>query len=137
MSTKEVPRGSTYISSTESDAEVTRLISQDQVLTGTMGLLPPGMQLHEGGRVLDVACGPAGWARALAIKYPAAQVVGIDISQAMLAYANAAARAQQLPNISFQLIDATRPWPLADASFDLVNARMIVGFLSAEKWQHC
>src|SRR5438034_1341292 len=119
MSIKEEPRESTYMLLTESDAEMTRLINQDQVISGTMGLLPHSLQLSGGERVLDVACGPAGWARALALKYPGAQMIGVDISQTMLDYANAATQAQQLPNISLQLMDATKPWSLANASFDL------------------
>src|SRR5260370_42614373 len=99
-----------------------------------MGLLPPGLSLHEGARILDVACGPAGWVRTLAEKYPDAQVVGIDISQTMLEYASAAAQAQHLSNVSFQFLDITKPWELADASFDLVNARLMVGLLHGEQW---
>src|SRR5260370_41014581 len=94
MSTKEEPRESTYMLLTESDAEMARLINQDQVLTGTTGLLRPGLALHDGDRILDVACGPAGWARALAVKYLGVQVLGVDISQTMLDYANAATRTQ-------------------------------------------
>ena len=134
MSTKEEPRESTYMLLTESDAEVGRLINHDQVITGTMGLLPQRLALRNGDRILDVACGPACWARALALQYPAVQVVGVDISQTLLDYANVATQAQQLPNISFQMMDITKPWKLADASFDLVNARTMVTFLSAEKW---
>jgi hypothetical protein len=47
MSTKEEPRESTYILGTESNVEMARLINQEQVLTGTMGLLPRGLQLKE------------------------------------------------------------------------------------------
>ena len=136
MSTKEEPRESTYMLGTENDAEMARLLNQDQVLNRTMGLLPPGLELRDGDRVLDAACGPAGWTRALAQKYPTVQVLGVDISQIMLAYANTVSQAQRLSNISFQSLDITKPWELADASFDLVNARLMVGFLTDEKWQH-
>jgi ubiquinone/menaquinone biosynthesis C-methylase UbiE len=136
MSTREEPRESTYISFTESNAEAARLITQDQALTSAMGSLPRGLELPEGARVLDVACGPAGWACTIAGHYPAAQVLGVDISQTMLEYANAAAQARHLSTISFQRLDITKPWELADASFDLVNARLLSGFLSGEKWQY-
>ena len=136
MSTREEPRESTYISFTESDSEAARLITQDQALTSAMGLLPQSLELHAGDRVLDVACGPAGWACNLATHYPTAQVLGVDISQTMLEYAKAAAQRQHPSNISFQHLDITKPWELADASFDLVNARLLGGFLSGEKWQH-
>lgn len=134
MSTQEESHESTYISSTESDAEATRLLHQDQAITRTTGLLPSSLTLHPDERILDVACGPAGWTRALASTYPAVQVLGVDISQTMLAYANAAQAKEPLPNLSFQLMDITRPWSLADASFEVVHARLLVGFLSGEKW---
>ncbi len=135
MNTREEPHESTYMLVTESKAEMARLIKQDQVLSGTMGLLPQGLELHAGDRILDTACGPAGWARTLAAQYPDTEVLGVDISQTMLEYANAATQAQQLLNLSFQILDATKPWNLAGTSFDLVNARLMGGFLSAEKWQ--
>src|SRR5260370_36899582 len=135
MSTTDEPRENTYMLLTESNTEMTRLIKQDQVRSSTMGLLPHGLELHAGDRILDVACGPAGWARTVAAQYPDTEVLGVDISQTMLEYANATAQAQHLSNLSFQLLDATKPWNLADASFDLVNARLMAGFLSAEKWQ--
>src|SRR5258706_3351166 len=135
MNTKEEAHESTYALPMESDAEMARLINQDQVVSGTTGLLPHGLVPREGDRILDVACGPAGWVRTLALQYPAVQVVGVDISQTMLDYAHASSQAQHFPNISFQLMDITTPWPLADASFDLVNARLMVGFLNGEKWQ--
>ena len=135
MSTKEEAHESTYALPMESNAEMARLINQNQVVSSTTGLLPHGLVPRSGDRILDVACGPAGWARTLAVQYPGVQVVGVDISQTMLEYANAASRAQQLPNISFQLMDITKPWPLADASFEVINGRFMVGFLSGEKWQ--
>src|SRR5260370_19882899 len=79
MSTKEEPRESTYMLLTESDAETARLINHDQVITGTTGLLPPGLSLHDGDRILDVAFGPAAWSRQLSIKYPTSEALGIDI----------------------------------------------------------
>jgi hypothetical protein len=33
-------------------------------------------------------------------------------------------------------MDVTGPWELQDVSFDLVNARLMVGFLTDEKWRH-
>lgn len=136
MSTKEEAHANAYMLGTDGDVEITRLVNQDQAFTTTMELLPRGLHVPEGARVLDVACGPAGWTRGFAEQHPTAQVLGVDISQNMLAYANAAARAQRLPNISFQQLDITKPWEMADASFDLVNARLMIGFLNNEKWQH-
>src|SRR5258708_11243118 len=121
MDIKAKTRASAYMLGTDSNVEIARLINQDQAFTSTMGLLPRGLQLHEGAHVLDVACGPAGWTRSLAEKYPAAQVLGVDISQNMLDYANAASQAENLSNISFQHLHITTPSDLANCSFDLVN----------------
>ena len=137
MNIQEDSHADPYMLGTDGDVEITRLVNQDQAFTATMGLLPRGLCLPEGARVLDVACGPAGWTRALARQYQTAQVLGVDISQHMLAYAHAASQAEHVSNISFQSLDITKPWELlADASFDLVNARLMIGFLTDEKWQH-
>src|SRR5580765_5812780 len=104
MSTTEEPRKHTYLFSPESSAEMKRLLGQERELTRAMGQLPSSFELHEGDRVLDVACGPGGWARSLATSYPQAQVMGIDISQRMIEYAHADAQARQLSNASFQVM---------------------------------
>ncbi|MBO0779030.1 MAG: methyltransferase domain-containing protein [Ktedonobacteraceae bacterium] len=136
MSTREEPRENTYMVSTESGAEMARLIDQDLAITNTMGLFPKDLELHEGDQILDVACGPGGWARNVATQYPHAEVVGVDISQTMISYANAYVQAQKMGNIDFQIMDVTKPWSFADASFDIVNGRTMVGFLNEGKWQH-
>ena len=136
MGTADESRERTYMSSTESDAEAARLVHQDQFITATTGMLPRGLILRDGQRVLDVACGPGGWACVLARSHPEVQVVGVDIGQAMIDHATTAAREQDLSNVSFHLLDVTGPWELPDASFDLVNARLMVGFLTDEKWRH-
>lgn len=64
-------------------------------------------------RVLDVATGTGAQARALAEK--AGEVVGIDLSEAMLRIAR---RKNRLPNLTFRRADATE-LPFGDASFDV------------------
>lgn len=68
--------------------------------------------LGQGSRVLDVATGTGGQARAFAEL--GQQVVGVDLSEAMLRIAS---RKNHLPNISFVLADGAR-LPFADSSFD-------------------
>ena len=80
-------------------------------------------------RVLDVGCGTGGWVLDVAYEYPDIQVVGIDISTAMIKYAMARARAERSTNASFLLADATKPLPFPDGFFDLVNGRYMVGFI--------
>ncbi|MBO0780631.1 MAG: class I SAM-dependent methyltransferase, partial [Ktedonobacteraceae bacterium] len=100
MSTPEEPRDNTYMISTESGVEMARLIDQDLALTTALGLFPRGLEVREGDQILDVACGPGGWARRVAAEYPSTEIVGVDISQTMINYANAYIHAQQVSNVS-------------------------------------
>jgi len=126
----------TYLNDPESGAEMARLLDQDRTLTTCMGGLWPELDgsldgIHD---VLDVACGPGGWAQEVAIAYPQMQVTGIDISRAMVEYARMQTRIQHLENASFLVMDATRPLDFPDNSFDLVNARTIAGFMLTRLW---
>src|SRR6516164_3260497 len=121
-----------YISDPESGAEMARLIDQDRLITtGMGGLLPERSNDFTGiGRVLDGACGPGGWALEIAFKHPEIEVVGFDVSKAMIDYANAQARVQGLDNASFQVMNLLKPLDFPDNSFDLSNGRF-VNFLPA------
>jgi ubiquinone/menaquinone biosynthesis C-methylase UbiE len=119
------------------DTEKVRLIEQDRHFNRAMGGLlaeQPESVLASVRRVLDVASGPGGWALDLAQQYPDIQVVGVDIDEGMIQYANTMARASGLDNALFQVMDATKPLDFPDESFDLVNARFLVGFLTREQW---
>ena len=124
----------TYFNDPESGAEMARLTDQDRLLTkGMGGLLPEQSDLSRFHRILDIGCGPGGWALDVAYAYPEKEVVGIDVSQQMIDYANARARVQDMGNASFLVMDATRPLDFPDAYFDLVNARTI-GFFPTTVW---
>lgn len=134
MSSEPSSNENTYILG-HSGAEKARLIEQDRHFTrGMGGLLPDLPDLSGIERVLDVACGPGGWALELAQAYPHMQVVGIDIDKGMIDYANAQAHASGLDNASFSVMNAIEPLTFSDASFDLVNARFMVGFLPRAAW---
>ena len=104
------PKSNVYISDPESGAEMARLIDQDRLVTKGMGGLFPERSNDFSGihRVLDGACGPGGWALEIAFKYPEIEVVGFDVSQAMIDYANAQARVQGLENASFQVMNSAK-----------------------------
>lgn len=70
------------------------------------------VRLPPGARVLDVATGTGGQARAFA--HQAREVVGVDLSEAMLRVAR---RTNSAPNVHFRQADAAR-LPFADGSFD-------------------
>jgi len=63
------------------------------------------------------------------------EIAGVDISQIMIDYANARARSQRIYNASFGTMDITLPLDFADETFDLVNARLLIGVLRREMWR--
>jgi len=125
---------SVYFNDPENVAEMARLLGQDHYITkGMGGLLSERPDLSGIHRILDVACGPGGWALEVASTYPEIEVVGGDISRAMISYANTQVRVQGLNNASFKVMDIQKPLNFPNGSFDLVNARFI-NFLPAAAW---
>lgn len=124
-----------YVIDAESAAEMTRLLHQDQLITSHLGeLLPKRADLPGIQRVLDLACGPGGWAQEVALAHPEMEVVGLDISHRMIEYAGAMAQVRGLSNLTFKVMDVLRPLDFPDSSFDLVNARLIFGFMPPAAW---
>src|SRR5579864_253039 len=112
--------------------EMDRIEIQDKMLTAGMGgVLPELSDLGNLQRVLDVGCGTGGWLIETARSYPKIEkLVGMDISEKMMAYAQAQAAKQDLGDrVQFQVADALRSLPFADDSFDLVNQRLGVSWL--------
>ena len=123
-----------YFNDPESTAEMARLLAQDRLITAGMGgLFSERFDLAGIHRILDVACGPGGWALQVASSYPEIEVVGVDVSRVMIDSATAQARLQGLDNVSFQVMDMRESLHFPGASFDLVNARFI-NFLPAAAW---
>jgi ubiquinone/menaquinone biosynthesis C-methylase UbiE len=123
-----------YFNDPESGVEMARLLAQDRLITkGMGGLFPERRDLSGIHRVLDAACGPGGWALEVAYTYPEIEVVGFDISRAMIDYARAQARVQGLNNADFVVMDIQKALDFPDVSFDLVNARFI-NFLPVAAW---
>jgi len=82
-------------------------------------LLLDALDLRPGEAVLDVACGPGSVARLAAIEVgPAGRVTGLDLSQAMLAIAQAKPVAPDAAPIEYREAPADR-LPVADADFDV------------------
>lgn len=121
----------------DSQAEMVHLIEIDRYFNKAMGgLLPeqPEQALSRIHDVLDVACGPGGWALDVAQAFPHVQVTGIDISQGMIDYARVQVHASRLDNAQFQVANAIDPFTFPDNSFDLVNARQIEGVIPTATW---
>jgi ubiquinone/menaquinone biosynthesis C-methylase UbiE len=125
----------TYGLDVESGAEMARLLDQDIMITKAMGgLFAERSDLDDVSSILDVACGPGGWVQEVAFAYPDIEVTGIDISYTMIEYARAQAQVQHLDNAKFMIMDAAKPLEFPDNSFDIVNARFMVGVLTQNKW---
>ncbi|HZR44451.1 MAG TPA: methyltransferase domain-containing protein [Ktedonobacteraceae bacterium] len=125
----------TYILDAESPTEMARLIDLHRVVTQAMGGPLAGVsELPPEAKVLDMACGPGGWVCDVAFERPDIEVAGIDVSKIMVEYAYACARTQQLSNASFGVMDITQPLDFSDGTFDLVNARFLVGVLRRKSW---
>jgi ubiquinone/menaquinone biosynthesis C-methylase UbiE len=136
MATRGEPSNSenVYFNDPENVAEMARLLGQDRLITkGMGGLFSERFDLSGIHRILDVACGPGGWALEVALTYPEIEVVGVDVSRTMIDYANAQVRVQGLDNVRFQVMDIQQALKFPDGSFDLVNARFI-NFLPAAAW---
>ncbi len=131
----EARKDNTYVMDPESATEMTRLLYQDRLLTQELGgLFPENPDLSGVRDMLDIACGPGGWVLDVAFQYPEKQVTGIDISKTMVMYAQAQAKARGLDNAEFLVMDVLKPLEFDDNSFDLVNGRLLFGFMPASSW---
>src|SRR5437764_1037657 len=89
MATPDIPPKdeNVYFNDPESGAEMARLLTQDRLITrGMGGLFSERSDLSGIHRILDVACGPGGWALEVAFSYAEREVVGLDVSRAMIDY---------------------------------------------------
>ncbi len=121
------------ISESPTEVEWLRLFGP-LVTEGMGGLYPERADLFGINRILDIGCGPGDWTLSVAAEHPDIEVVGIDVSQMMLDEAASHGKARGYDNARFIKMDATEPLDFADDSFDLVNARTIVGFMNTELW---
>lgn len=130
------PSSHSYFIDQERSDEMVRLNEQHSYLRRSMEeLFPRGLDLTHTRTLLDIACGPGGWALDVVKEYPHMHVTGIDISKRMIEYAQAQAQVKHSLNVSFQIMNALEaPLAFPDASFDMINARFIVGFMPTYAW---
>lgn len=133
---KEHP--STYfVQDRSNEAELSRLKVQDQMVNASMGgplSEQPDPLVFQ--RILDVGCGTGGWLIEIARSCPTARMlVGVDISERMVAYARAEAAAQQVgTRVNFYPMDALRMLEFPNNYFDLVNQRFGNSYLRTWDW---
>jgi ubiquinone/menaquinone biosynthesis C-methylase UbiE len=129
---------STYtVQDLSSGEELKRLHIHDQVLTTCMGgVLSEQPDPARFRCVLDIGCGPGGWLIEMARTYPhLSRLVGVDISNTILDYARAQARAMQVDDrVEFHQMDGLRMLEFPAASFDLVNERSGMSWLRTWDW---
>jgi SAM-dependent methyltransferase len=78
-------------------------------------------------RVLDLGTGTGAGARAVAERFPEAEVVGADLSERMLAGARESLPEELAPRVRFERADASA-LPYGDGSFDLVTLANMIPF---------
>ena len=119
----------------QTEQDVPRLFNFDlPVLKKTGNALPELADSSNTHRILDIASGSGEWAIMAAQASPHMQIVGIEGNAQLVDHARALAQAQGVSNVSFTVMDPFQALDFADGSFDLVNARFIVGLLLAEDW---
>lgn len=80
--------------------------------------------------ILDVGCGTGRWALELAERFPQARVAGVDrVPPAALATPGA-----RPANLAFVAADVVEGLPFADAAFDFVHMRLVLGALPTARW---
>jgi SAM-dependent methyltransferase len=78
------------------------------------------LELGPGQRVLEVACGSGGVTCRMAIE-TGAECIGVDINPHGIEAAQARARELELSSrVTFQMVDAAKPLPFPDQSFDAI-----------------
>ncbi len=82
--------------------------------------------------ILDVATGTGRWAIEMAREYPDAEVVGVDIVQPAVAYAEPDQPAPA--NYRFQLANVLDGLPFPDGTFDYVHMRFIGAGMPVARW---
>lgn len=135
MPTDPSEKHNTYLIDAESGAEMARLMNQQRLLEQEFGeLFPDSIDIARVKSVLDIACGPGGWALDMAFEYPKISFTGIDISKPVIDYANAQAFTRGMNNATYRVMDATKTLNFPDNAFDFVNGRLLLGFMSPGAW---
>src|SRR5271157_4228469 len=134
MATNQSSPGNRFVID-ESPTEVEWLRLIGPLLTeGMGGLFSERTNLFGINDILDIGCGPGEWVLSVAGMYPEIQVTGIDVSKSVIEEAASHAKVRGFENAHFRIMDATLPLDFDNGSFDLVNARTIMGFMSPDLW---
>jgi SAM-dependent methyltransferase len=90
--------------------------------------------LAEPQAILDVGCNNGRWAMEMAMQFPAARVIGIDVV-APTPFLNLGSGIEQPPpNATFEQLHAWTSLPYPDATFDFVHMRFVYTNVPAQAW---
>jgi SAM-dependent methyltransferase len=133
MAASQFENRNVYISTEE---EAARLRHWNGLLHKALGGLP---DLARHRHILDLPCGPGGWAFDVGQAYPKQQVLGIDSDPLMVRIAQeqalvAGKDSSPLANVSFRHMPLVPPLPLEASSFDFIHARGLAALLARENW---
>ncbi len=83
--------------------------------------------------ILDVGCGTGRWCYEMALAFPHAQVIGVDV---VVPEIPTWQEDREWPhNCHFVKGNVLQGLPFADESFDVVHQRLLMAAIPAEKWQ--
>ena len=99
-----------------------RSSGHQESLTGALEAIPEAPA-----RVLDIGTGTGTAARAIALRWPGADVVGVDVSEQMIAEARRLTPPELAERLRFDLVDASA-LPFDGGSFELVMLSNMIPF---------
>jgi ubiquinone/menaquinone biosynthesis C-methylase UbiE len=85
--------------------------------------------------ILDVGTGTGRWAREMAVTFPRANVIGLDVNSPAVDVASEARGAELRPsNYAFVAGNVLEGLPFGDASFDYVHMRALIAAIPHDRW---
>lgn len=87
-------------------------------------------EVRKGETVIDIACGTG--AQVFQLSRKAGQIVGVDLSESMIKFANKKCKKQSILNAEFKLADATNLTVFADREFDVAIMSLALHQFSPE-----
>jgi ubiquinone/menaquinone biosynthesis C-methylase UbiE len=85
--------------------------------------------------ILDVGTGTGRWAREMAVTFPRANVIGLDVNTPAVDASSEAQGAElRPPNYAFVAGNVLEGLPFGDASFDYVHMRALIAAIPHDRW---